>query len=440
MAGMGWAPRTGQGTGLNLQVIDSAGRTAAEQSAALDVLVVDDSRAQRTMVAVQLARWGYRVTEAASGEEAIGLCRQQRFDIVLSDWMMPGMTGLEFCHAFRALPNEGYGYFILLTSKTGKEEIAFGLDGGADDFLTKPVSASELRARLRAGERILGMHRELVEKNRLVGATLEELRKVYDSLDRDLIEARKLQQMLVRDRHREFGGGRATILLRPSGHVGGDLVGSFLINPQRVALYSVDVSGHGVASAMMTARLAGLLSGASPEQNIALTAGRGNSGGAWPPEMVAARLNRMMIEDLQVDQYFTMAYAEVDLTTGHVWLVQAGHPHPLVLRKGGGIEFVGQGGLPIGLIEGATYDRISIQLAPGDRLFLLSDGVTECPDEAGNELGESGLQALLERIGALDSPGLLEVLLWELNLYTGGADFPDDVSGILFDYDGTPNA
>ncbi|MEO5614655.1 MAG: response regulator, partial [Cypionkella sp.] len=97
---------------------------------------------------MQLSRWGYQVTEAASGDEALALCLLQDFDIVLSDWMMPGMTGLEFCKAFRALPREGYGYFILLTSKSEKAEIADGLENGADDFLTKPVSADELRARL----------------------------------------------------------------------------------------------------------------------------------------------------------------------------------------------------------------------------------------------------------------------------------------------------
>lgn len=403
-----------------------------EPASAVHVLIVDDSRAQRMMLAMQLARWGYRVTQAGSGEEALFLCLSQSFDIIVSDWMMPGMSGLDFCHAFRALPKEGYGYFILLTSKTEKDEIADGLEGGADDFVPKPVSASELRARLRAGERILGMQRELVEKNRLIGSTLAELRKLYDSLDRDLIEARKLQQTLVRDHFREFPGGTAALLLRPSGHVGGDLVGSFVIGAGRIALYSVDVSGHGVASAMMTARLAGLLSGGSPEQNIALTSGQGGTG-AWPPEVVAARLNRLMIEDLQVDQYFTLAYAEVDLKTGQVWLVQAGHPHPMILRKSGGVELLGEGGLPIGLIEGAQYQRIVAQLAPGDRLVLMSDGVTECPGDTG-DLGEEGLIDILNRNCAMTGPALLDAILWELNRFTGGRDFPDDVSGLIFDY------
>lgn len=400
------------------------------------VLVVDDSRAQRKILTMSLLRWGYIVSEAASGEEALALCRETPFDIVLSDWVMPGMSGVDFCSAFRALPHEGYGYFILLTSKSEKGNVADGLDSGADDFLTKPVSADELHARLRAGERILGMQRELVEKNRLIGATLDELQKIYDSLDRDLIEARKLQQTLVRDRHRDFGRATASILLRPSGHVGGDLVGFFEINPRRIALYSVDVSGHGVASAMMTARLAGLLSGASPDQNIALTGGGQGQRDAWPPEMVAARFNRMMLEDMQVDQYFTMAYAEVDLHTGAVILVQAGHPHPVVIRADGRTEQLGQGGLPIGLIPGARYDRTETRLFPGDRLFLVSDGVTECPDPAGLELGAEGLALFLTQNAGLESQALLESLVWALNSHAGGSDFPDDVSGVLFQYRG----
>lgn len=398
------------------------------------VLVVDDSKAQRKILQMQLSRWGYQVTEAASGDEALTLCLLQDFDIVLSDWMMPGMTGLEFCKAFRALPREGYGYFILLTSKSEKAEIADGLENGADDFLTKPVSADELRARLRAGERILGMQDELVEKNRLIGSTLEELQKLYDSLDRDLIEARKLQQTLVRDRLRDFGAGKAALMLRPSGHVGGDLVGSFVINAARIVVYSVDVSGHGVASAMMTARLAGLLSGASPDQNIALKLASDGGRDAWPPATVASRLNRMMLEELQVDQYFTLGYAEINLETGLVTLVQAGHPHPLLIRADGGIERLGDGGLPIGLIEGAEYPQTSFSLQPGDRLFLVSDGVTECPNPFGEELGGEGLIKILHSNRMLHSIDLLEALLWDLNTYAGGGVFPDDVSGLIFDY------
>lgn len=408
--------------------------------APLRILVVDDSKAQRKILSLLLVRWGFGVAEAESGEDALDMCRLEPFDLVLSDWMMPGMTGLEFCKQFRAIPRLGYGYFILLTSKSEKAEIADGLHGGADDFLTKPVSPDELRARLRAGERIIGMQQELVEKNRLIGSTLDELQKMYHSLDRDLIEASKLQETLVREKFRKFAGGSASMLLRPAGHVGGDLVGCFQISARRIVIYSVDVSGHGIASAMMTARLSGLLSGGSEEQNMALTSGRSGKREAWPPEMVASRLNKLMIEELKVEQYFTMAYAEIDLDSGKVWLVQAGHPHPLIIRTSGERDRLGNGGLPIGLIAGADYERVEATLLPGDRLVLLSDGITECPNPIGAELGEDGLERMLRGMGGLNSPTLLDAIVRDLALFHGGIDFPDDVSGIIFDFNGQTSA
>ncbi len=400
------------------------------------VLVVDDSAAQRKLVALQLSRWGYQVTEADSGDAALQMCQRQKFEIILSDWMMPGMDGLAFCKAFRALPRESYGYFILLTSKSEKTEIASGLENGADDFVTKPVNSDELRARLRAGERILMMQEELFEKNDLISSTLQELQKVYDSLDRDLIEARKLQQTLVRDRLRDFGRAQAALMLHSSGHVGGDLVGSFVIDDNRLGVFSIDVSGHGVASAMMTARLAGLLAGASPAQNLALRVNDAGQRDAWPPCELAVRLNNLMLDEIQVEQYFTMAYAELDVTTGNGILVQAGHPHPVILRKNGTIDTVGDGGLPIGLIPDVSFDQVEFHLAPGDRLFLVSDGVTECMDSKGVELGAEGLEKILKNNIALSSPDLLEALVWDLHSYAENGDFSDDVSGLILDYRG----
>jgi phosphoserine phosphatase RsbU/P len=221
------------------------------------ILVVDDSRAQRMILSRLVAASGHAVLEAASGEEALRMCASEEPDFIISDWMMPGMTGLEFCKAFRGMERQSYGYFILLTSKTDKTEVAQGLEMGADDFLTKPVNGAELRARIEAGERILRMEHELKEKNRLLSVTLLEIQGLYDSINRDLVEARKLQQSLIRERHRSFGSSEISLLLRPSGHVGGDLVGFFPISSSRIGIFAIDVAGHGIASAMMTARLAG---------------------------------------------------------------------------------------------------------------------------------------------------------------------------------------
>jgi sigma-B regulation protein RsbU (phosphoserine phosphatase) len=397
------------------------------------VLVVDDSRAQRHILSMQLRRWGYRVTDCAAAVEALAICRGEPVDMVISDWMMPGMTGLEFCKEFRALGREAYGYFVLLTSKSEKTEIADGLEAGADDFRAKPVAGNELRARLRAGERMLAMQAELLEKNRVIANTLSELQKLYDSLDRDLIEARKLQQTLIRDRLRDYGWARAALLLRNSGRVGGDLVGSFPIDDDRVAVYSIDVSGHGVASAMMTARLAGFLTGSSPDQNLAFGRGLVGQKIALPPDAVADRFNRLMLEEIQAEQYFTMVFAVADRTRGRLSFVQAGHPHPMLLRASGQLLRLGQGGLPVGLIPGATYDLHEVGFGPGDRLVLVSDGFTECPLPGHAEFGEDRLCDSLQRSAALSGPDLLEALVWDLAQQAGTDSFPDDISGLVLD-------
>lgn len=390
---------------------------------------------QRRILSAQLARSGYEVLEAGTAEEALAICADTEPDLVLSDWMMPGMTGLEFCHAFRTMQRHGYGYFILLTSKTEKGEVAQGLQSGADDFLAKPVNGDELRARLAAGERILRMEQELKAKNRLLTATLDELQGLYDSIDRDLTEACKLQQSLVKERHRSFGSAEVALLLRPSGHVGGDLVGFFPINARRVALFGIDVSGHGITSALMTARLAGYLSGASPEQNIALIQTEYGIYDARPPAELAAHLNTLVLDEMCTESYFTLIYADVDLITGQVEMVQAGHPHPLVQRALGGVEFLGNGGLPVGLIDGAEYEAFSTVLHPGDRLFLMSDGITEAADATGALLGEAGLSHIMARSAGLRGNYLLEALTWDLAEFTAGEQ-ADDVSAVLFEFHG----
>ncbi|WP_299372330.1 SpoIIE family protein phosphatase [uncultured Tateyamaria sp.] len=400
------------------------------------VLIVDDSRLQRKILCSSVKRWGFDVYEAGSGEEAMVIAEEIQPDLVLSDWMMPGMNGLEFCDAFRKLSGERYGYFILLTSKSEKNEVAMGLEAGADDFVTKPVDANELRARIAAGERILRMQRELTDKNRLITETLDELQRVYDSLDNDLLEAKKLQQSLIRERHKSFDTGDVSLMLRSSGHVGGDLVGFFPAGEGHLGLYSIDVSGHGISSALMTARLAGYLSAAAPDQNVALHREPDGTYGFLPPEEVIETLNDLVLDEMETEHYFTLLLADVNLETGHVRMAQAGHPHPAVQRKNGDIEQTGPGGFPVGLMSGISFQQFETTLRPGDRLLLLSDGVTECPDINGDMLQESGLETLMTDLRDVSGPAFFEALLWKMTEFSGGDQFPDDVSGILFEFRG----
>lgn len=427
--------------------------TQTDHPALRRVLVVDDSRLDRRILRAPLERWGYEVTEAASAEAALALCRQGEFDFVLSDWVMPGMSGPDFCRAFRALPREGYGYFILLTVRNQTSDAAEGLDAGADDFLSKPLDADELRARLQAGARLLEMQRDVSEKNRLLSDALTELQEVHDALDRDIAAARKLQQSLVGNRQAELGNASIALMLHPSGHVGGDLVGWLPLSRERIAFYAIDVSGHGVASAMMAARLAGILGGTAGQGigTLAL-AENGPETRILPPEAVIARLNRLVIEVMEVEQYFTCVWCDADLGTGEVALVQAGHPHPLLLHADGGVERLGQGGLPVGLVADAAHEPVRLRLRPGDRLFLMSDGLIDVTGRDGGVLGEEGLIALARRNRALTGGAFLDALMWDVERLGGsrGADGAprrgsprggdDDISGVLFCWHGPTGA
>ncbi|SEL03019.1 PP2C family protein-serine/threonine phosphatase [Pacificibacter marinus] len=411
-------------------------QAASERGVVSTVLVVDDSCAQRRILSSYLGRWGYTVFEAESGEEALEVCALEKIDLIVSDWMMPGISGLDFCRIFRTLDREDYGYFILLTSKSDKAEVAQGLDVGADDFLTKPVSGDELLARIRAGERILKMQRELTAKNDLVSSTLKEISALYGSLDRDLVEARKLQQSLVKERFRDFGMAQASLLLRPSGHVGGDLVGFFPINDDKFGVFSIDVSGHGVASALMTARLAAYLTGSTPDQNLAITQGADGVHTAKSPSEVAKILNTLMLDEMETDLYFTMILGYFDQKSGTFTMSQCGHPFPALQRKNGSVEAFGDGGFPVGLIPNAEFEDFEIQIAEGERIVLLSDGVTECPDGDGGMLGENGFMTLVENISHLTGSAFFDTMLWYLNNLNDDKDFPDDISAILLEYPG----
>ncbi|KCV82515.1 response regulator [Actibacterium atlanticum] len=398
------------------------------------VLLVDESRVQRRILKALLAKWGYQVAEASSAAEALEYCASNTVDFIISGWIMPGMSGLEFCKKFREMPRESYGYFILLTSKSETNEVVSGLEVGADDFLTKPVNASELRARLSAGERVLHMEQELNEKNELIRDALEKLQRHHDIIDRDLMQARKIQEALVPERHRKYGESQLSMLLKPCGHVGGDLVGMFSPSENQLGFYSIDVSGHGITSAMMTARLAGYLNARFPEQNIALKHRFEKFYALRQPDEVARILNDRLLSDTGVEEYFTMIFGVADLNSGRLRLVQAGHPHPVIQRSDGEIEFIGTGGLPIGLVADADYDSFEVQLNPGDRLLLYSDGFTEAVCADGEMLEEDGLARMLKRSHQLTGPDVLDDLFWQLTQRQAGAALDDDVSAVMLEY------
>lgn len=136
----------------------------------LRVLAVDDSPFSRKLLEHALAGQPYEVAFAANGQEALTAISKFRPNILITDWMLPDLSGPELCRRVRSEARSGYMYMILVTSNMEKESVVEGLGAGADDYLTKPFHRKELLARVGVGQRIIEMHREIEEKNELLEA------------------------------------------------------------------------------------------------------------------------------------------------------------------------------------------------------------------------------------------------------------------------------
>ncbi len=135
------------------------------------VLVADDSSVYRKLVEHALAEDSCSVSFASSGHQAIEILEREHPDLVVTDWMMPDLTGIELCQRIRTNAESAYTYVIILTSNAEKENVVKGLSAGADDYLTKPFDRNELLARVHVGRRLIDLHRQIEAKNKL----LEEL-------------------------------------------------------------------------------------------------------------------------------------------------------------------------------------------------------------------------------------------------------------------------
>ena len=132
----------------------------------MKVLIAEDDAVSRLMLRRAIEHLGHEVLVATDGTDAWELYRQHVVDVIVSDWLMPGMDGLDLCRRVRAAQRETYTYFMLLSSLDGKQHFMQGMQAGADDYLTKPLDREELQARLQVASRVTSLHRQLAEKTR----------------------------------------------------------------------------------------------------------------------------------------------------------------------------------------------------------------------------------------------------------------------------------
>lgn len=336
---------------------NDAGRTQ-------EVLVVDDEALGRRLIRQYVAALGCTVRECATGEEAVASALARPPDVALVDVQLPGMNGFEVCRRLTADPRTADTPVIVVTARSGIEDLEAGFEAGATDYIRKPFNPRELVARVRTAL-------ELKRRG-------DALRRWKERLSRDLALAGALQRTILSQRPYLHERLRVHPLTQSSIEVGGDFFDMVRLADGRLAVYVGDVAGHGVGPAMASTLLK-----ASMEDLL-------NDHAASGPARVANELHQLFMRQIAMPNlYATLLLCIVDPARRTWRCLNCGHPAPIV--AGGSVDddvFAERGGPPIGfaLAPLAPYreaDEVLLPVPEGGVCLLVTDGLLEAvPGEA----------------------------------------------------------
>jgi sigma-B regulation protein RsbU (phosphoserine phosphatase) len=423
-----------------------------QQSAIKDkimrILLVDDDDSTRRLLDAMLTKMGHEVVHANDGMEAWKILQHDQINFVLSDWIMPRMDGVELCRRLRASDRTHYTYVVLFTGKDQDDDVVVAMEAGADDFLTKPVQANELKVRIESGRRVLSLEENLNKKNRELEFVNEALEASQQRILRDLQAAAAIQRNLLPQAPLDCFPVDLAWEFMPADELAGDIFNFYPLDDDHMGFYLADVSGHGVPAAMMSVHLSKTLSAeprpdslvrlSEPEKASDSAIGRNfllsalNCGDKVlnrksdpvyrEPKDVAARLNSQFQTGDDSMLYFTMIYGVLNTRTGQGTLCQAGHPYPLICRNDGSVQRLGEGGLPIGLMLDASFEQVKFKLHRGDRLLVYSDGITEAMNPAKEPFGEDRLADCLTDYRSRSLQQTVEQVKFRLAEWHGSAE------------------
>jgi phosphoserine phosphatase RsbU/P len=347
---------------------------------------------------------GYAVAVAGDGIEAVRRAGAEPFDLILLDVMLPHKDGFEVC---RELRQTGLSTpIVMLTAKSEEFDKVLGLDLGADDYITKPFRPRELRARIRAALR----HQPNGES---LGADLQ----------RQLRVASRVQQRLFPQLSPPVSNLDYVGFCRPALGMSGDYYDFLDLAPGKLGLLVTDVVGKGIPAALLMASVHGCVRTHAPRL--------GDRCGE-----VLSLLNASLYESTDAAMFATVFYAVYDESTRMLTYANAGHEQPLLLRQEAGRpeagSFVRQSLDPLtppaGMFPSLAPLHASVQLVPGDWLLIFTDGVTEAPDESGQEFGRERILAVMERNLDEDAGQMRDAILAALAGHTRGVVQTDDVT------------
>ena len=373
-----------------------------------EILVVDDDAMSRRVLAQLLSAAGYNCRVSNDGSEALETIHARPPSLLLLDFDMPGLNGAEVLRRLRSDEDPMVAQIpaIMLTAHGSDQSEVSCLQAGADDFVTKPVNASVLRARIETQLRLRSMRRQLELQN-------DELEKWRRDLERDLAAARLTQQSLIPQKPLLLPGWQIATCYHPVIQVGGDIYGWLRMKDGRVLFWIADGTGHGAAAALLTTLAKLLFHHGSMDHDS--------------PASLMEAVDNDFRSTFGARSFMTAMCVALDPATGQAQVVGAGHPPLLVIRHGGTIESIASMAPPLGMIKRTTFTETAIALEPGDAFLLYTDGLFRwtkderhrvTPEQLVLDHSAPSAEALLKQIVAQTAPG------------NSAKPAPDDVAAI----------
>ncbi|PKN77321.1 MAG: fused response regulator/phosphatase [Deltaproteobacteria bacterium HGW-Deltaproteobacteria-10] len=382
------------------------------------ILIIDDDDSMRAVLAEYLKIIGHDVLEAGNGRIGIDMYRREHPDLILCDVRMPEIDGMQ---VLQTVTKEYPEMPIIMVTGTGIiEDVINALKLGAWDYIAKPVEGimviKHAVAKALERARMLRENREHLEHLETVNRQLtESLRR----LEEDESAARRMQFHLFPDNHQERGPYQFSRVLYPSLYLSGDFIDYFIIDGDHSGFYMVDVSGHGVSSAIVTVLLR------SHINRHLRRYGHGGEDDILKPDVMLDILNRSLLNE-KIGKYATIFYGVLSIKDNTLLYANGGQAPRPILRDGTQSIFIKDKNVPVGLFPYAEYRAEKISLPERFDLALFSDGILEILPQETLKEKEDFLPVLLTESADPTVEGIAEKL--GLNNIVGP---PDDIAILL---------
>lgn len=353
------------------------------------ILIVDDNPVNRKLLVAILGKEGYELYEAADGEEAVEVAVRELPDLILLDIMMPKKNGYEVCRELKRDSLFAPIPIIFLSAMAETKDKIKGLEVGGADYVTKPFNKGEVLARCKAQLKIRDLTKSLESAN-------QDLLEKQRLIDDDLKAAAGIQRSLLPQRYPDISTIDVAWKFMPCEKIGGDIFNILRLDESHWAIYMLDVSGHGVPSALVTVSASQLL---VPHRGLLLKKAIVPPPffEIVPPAEVLSKLDLEYPID-RFDKFFTISYLILDTENWTIKYSNAAHPPPVLLHRDGSIEFLEEGGTIIGMGGILPFEEGEKKLSRGDKLFIYTDGIIEYQDKDKAFYGEDRFYKELQRL------------------------------------------